>query len=105
MDDRFYGVEGSHLENFRREMDEVSLAEVNAAIKKHLQCENMEIVFVTKGAESLKESLASDAPSPIAYPTPKPESVLAEDRQIVVFPLKIRAEDVRILPVMELFER
>ena len=105
MDDRFYGVEGSHLENFRRAMDEVSLADVNAAIKKHLQCENMEIVFVTKGAESLKDSLASDAPSPIAYPTPKPESVLAEDLQIAVFPLKIRAEDVRILPVMELFER
>ena len=29
-------------------MDEVTLADVNAAIKKHLQYKNMDIVIVTK---------------------------------------------------------
>jgi zinc protease len=105
LDDRFYGIDGSHLEKFRRAMDEMTLAEVNAAIKKHLQCENMEIVVVTKGAESLRESLTSDAPSPITYPTPKSEAVLAEDRQIAVFPLKIKDKDLRIVPVTELFAK
>ena len=76
MDDRFYGIDGSHLEKFRRAMDKLTLDEVNAAIRKHLQYENLQIVFVTKDAQSLKDALVADAPSPISYPTPKPESVL-----------------------------
>jgi zinc protease len=105
LDDRFYGIEGSHLETFRRIMDELTLDEVNAAIKKHLQCENLEIAMITKDAQGLKAALVADAPSPITYPTPKPDSVLAEDREISVFPLKIGDGDVRIVPVAELFEK
>jgi zinc protease len=103
LDDRFYGIEGSHLEMFRRTMDELTLEEVNAAVRKHLQVENLQIAIVTKDAKGFKEALVADAPSPYKYPTPKPESVLDEDRQIGTFPLKIRAEDVRIVPVGELF--
>ena len=105
LDDRFYGIEGSHLATFRRMMKEVTLADVNAAIKKYLQYENLEIVLVTKDARSLKEALVTDASSPITYPTPKPESILAEDRQIDVFPLRIKSQDVRIIPVTELFAK
>ncbi len=105
LDDRFYGIQGSHLATFRRRMDELTLADVNAAIKEHLQYENLEIVLVTKDARSLKEALLEDAPSPITYPTPKPESILAEDREISVFPLKIKSRDVRIIPVTELFAK
>jgi zinc protease len=103
LDDRFYGIQGSHLEIFRKMMDEVTLEEVNAAIQRHWQHRNMQIVIVTKDAKALKEALVSDAPSPITYPTPKPESVLSEDRQISKFPLRVRAEDVKIVPVAELF--
>ncbi len=105
MDDRFYGIQGSHLENFRRMMDELTLADVNAAIYKHLHYGRMEIVFVTNGAEALREALVNDSPSPITYPTPRPESIVAEDRQISVFPLKIKAKDVRIVPVSDLFAK
>ena len=34
----------------------------------------IDIAIVTKDAESLKKALVDDAPSPITYPTPKPES-------------------------------
>jgi zinc protease len=105
LDDRFYGIEGSHLATFRRMMEEVTLADVNAAIKRYLQYENLEIVPVTKDARSLKEALVEDASSPITYPTPKLESILAEDRQIDVFPLRIKSQDVRIIPVTELFAK
>ncbi len=105
LDDRFYGIEGSHLANFRRMMDEVTLADVNAAIKHYLQYANLEIVLVTKDARSLKEALVNDAPSPIAYPTPKSASILAEDGPISTFPLEIHREDVRIIPVTELFAK
>lgn len=103
LDDRFYGISGSHLEIFRRSMDEVSQAEVNAAVKKHLQYDNLHIVFVTKEAEALKEALVSDAESPITYATPKPDEVLAEDQEIIGFPLEVLPENVKIVPVAELF--
>jgi zinc protease len=51
LDDRFYGIQGSHLEDFRRLMPELTLDEVNAAIKKHWQYENLQIAIVTKDAE------------------------------------------------------
>jgi len=105
LDDRFYGIKGSHLENFRRAIDELTLADVHAAIKKYLQYDNIDIAIVTNDAASLKKTLVDDAPSPITYPTPKPGSVLAEDREISVLPLHIDVENVRIVPVAELFEK
>lgn len=105
LDDRFYGISGSHLDLFRRRMDEVTRAEVNAAVKKYLQYRNLHVVFVTPDAEGLKQALVADTPSPITYATPKSDAVLAEDRQISVFPLKIQPDAVTIIPVGRLFEK
>lgn len=105
IDDRFYNIEGSHLENFRKMMDEVTLADVNAAIRKHWQYENMQIAIVTKGAQEFKDALVADAPSPITYSSPKSAEVLEEDKEIIAFPLKVKAENVRIVPVEQLFQR
>jgi zinc protease len=105
LDDRFYGVKGGHLATFRRMMDELTLADVNAAVKRYLQYENLEIVLVTQDAQSLKEALVADAASPIEYPTRKAESILAEDCEIAVFPLRIESRSVRIIPVGELFTK
>jgi zinc protease len=44
-----------------------------------------------------------NAPSPIKYSTPKPESVLNEDKEIVSFPIKVKEANIRIAPVGELF--
>jgi zinc protease len=103
LDDRFYGIRGSHLDNFRRFMGELTLDEVNAAIKKDWQYENMHIVIVTRDAQALKKALVENAPSPYTYPTPKPESILKEDREIGTFPLAIKPENVTIVPVTGLF--
>jgi len=103
LDDRFYGVDGSHLERFRRTMGEVTLEEVNAALRRHLKVENVQIAIVTRDAKGFRDALVAEAPSPYTYPTPKPDSVLEEDRQIGTFPLGIKAEDVKIVPVGELF--
>ncbi|HEY8519231.1 MAG TPA: pitrilysin family protein [Gammaproteobacteria bacterium] len=105
MDDRFYGIaEPGHLAKFRQMMDELTVEDVNAAIRRHLQYDNLKIAIVTGDAEGLQERLASDAPSPIEYATPKPETVLAEDREIAAFPLDIAAERIRVVPVEEMFE-
>ncbi len=103
LDDHFYGIHGSHLDLFHRMMDQVTLDEVNAAIKKYWQYENLQIVFVTKDAQALKAALVADAPSPITYATAKPPQILAEDREISVFPLKVQAKDVKIVPIGRLF--
>jgi zinc protease len=106
MDDRFYGIEGEgHLARFRKMMDELTLDDVSAAVKRHLQCENLKIAIVTGNAEALRDALVSGAPSPISYETPKPAAVLAEDRDIAAFPLDIAADRVTILGVEAAFER
>jgi zinc protease len=103
IDDRFYAIKGSHLTNFRKAMDNVSRADVNAAIKKYWQYGNMEIAMVTNDAQLLKDALVNDTPSPITYKTPKPDSILEEDKQISSFPLKVKPENVQIVPVERLF--
>ena len=106
IDDRFYGIDGGHLARFRTMMDQITLDEVNAAIREHLQVENMAIAMVTADAEGMKHALASNAVSPIDYgEIPKPEEILNEDKEIERYPLKIRAEDVTIVPVDEMFAR
>jgi len=106
VDDRFYGIDGEgHLERFRRMMDELTLADVNAAIQRHLQYENMKIAIVTGEAERLKEAIVADAPSPMEYGSPKPQAILDEDRAISEFPLNVAAEDVFVISVDDIFQR
>jgi zinc protease len=103
LDDRFYGIDGSHLERFRAMMDQVTLADVNAAIKKHWKYGTMQIAIVTKEGQSLKEALLNDAPSPITYSSPKPQEILDEDKAILSFPVKVAEKDIEIVQVGELF--
>ncbi|HEX9657224.1 MAG TPA: pitrilysin family protein [Bacteroidota bacterium] len=103
LDDRFYDVDGSHLERFRKMMDEITLADVNAAIKKHWQYGDMKVVIITNEAEKMKDALVSNTPSPITYTSPKPEDILTEDKEIISFPLDIKTESVKTIPVADLF--
>jgi zinc protease len=105
IDDRFYGIQGSHLEIFRKMMGEVTREEVNAAIRKYWQFGNMQIAVVTKNGPAFRDALVSDTPSPITYKTAKPESVLKADKEIEVFPVKVRTGDVRVVPVAEVLQR
>lgn len=106
LDDRFYGVGGGgHLVRFREEMEGMTLERVNRAIREHLDPADMVIAVVTQDAEGLAQALASEAPSPISYATPKPSEVLAEDREIAAYPLGIVRDAIRVVPVDELFQR
>jgi zinc protease len=103
VDDAFYGLDKGHLEQFRANLETLTLAEVNAAIKKHWQLENMQVAIVTKDAAGFRDALLADAPSPMKYQTEKPQSVLDEDKEISTFPLKLKPENVQVVPVAELF--
>lgn len=105
IDDAFYGMKESHLDKYRAMMDAMTLQDVNAAIKKYWQAGNLQIAIVTNDAESLKAALIADSPSPITYATPKPDAVMAEDKEISVFPMKVNPDRITVIPVAELFER
>lgn len=103
IDDRFYGITGSHLDNFRTVLPALTLEDVNRAIKKYWSTHGMQIAIVTKDAQSLKHELLGNTESPIRYQTPKPESVLAEDKEISTYPIPVSADQITVVPVGELF--
>jgi zinc protease len=106
VDDRFYGLEEEgHLARFRRMMDELTVEDVNAAIKRHWQYDDLKIAIVTGEAAQMRALLASGAPTPITYATPKPAAILEEDRIIEAWPLKLAEERMTTIPVAESFER
>ena len=106
VDDRFYGIdEPGHLERFTRAMETVTLEQVNAAIRRHLQVDDLKIAIVTGAADELRAKLVSGEPTPVEYAAPKSAEILAEDREIAAYPLRIAAETVRVVPVDEMFER
>jgi len=107
IDDRFYGIDDpGHLATFRQMMDEITLEECNAAIRRHFQADDLHIALVTENAEELAQKLAADEPSPIDYgEIEKPAEILAEDRVIESWPLKVSKDRIRVVPVDEMFER
>jgi len=105
VDDRFYGVQGEgHLARFRERMHTLTVNDVNAALKRHLQAENLTIAIVTGEADTIQAALTSGAATPITYASPKPESVTKEDPEIAGYPLKIDAASVKVVPVEKMFE-
>ncbi|MEE8183963.1 MAG: insulinase family protein, partial [Acidobacteriota bacterium] len=106
VDDLFYGVDDGHLARFRRMMDEITLEEVNSAIRKYMQVDDLVIAMITGEAGALKDALVSGEPTPIDYgEVRKPAEVLEEDREIAAYPLEITAKNVKIVPVEEMFEK
>lgn len=103
VDDKFYGIEEGHLNKFRKMLNELTLEDVNSAIKKHLQYQNIKIAVVTNEAESFKKNLVSNAESPIEYSTPKSEEVYQEDKEIIKYHLPVTEDKVKILSVEDLF--
>ncbi|HEX9016920.1 MAG TPA: pitrilysin family protein, partial [Chloroflexota bacterium] len=97
LDDRFYGISGSHLENYRKALKVMTVEDVNAAIKRHWHYGAMEIAIVTKGAQGLKDALLQDRPSPITYKTPKPQGVMEEDKAIEKFPVPVKPENIKVV--------
>lgn len=62
LDDEFYGMKSGYLEQYLKEIDKLTPAEINAAIRKHLQWNNLKYVIVTneEWAERLKNDIASN---------------------------------------------
>ena len=106
IDDRFHGIDG-HLASFRKLLDEVTLEEVNSAVRKHMGIDNLAIAIVTNDATGLRVALEEGKPSPIAYGAGETKSaaLLAEDRLIESWPLRILPGSIEVVPVDALFQK
>lgn len=104
LDDRFYGLTQPFLEKVRTKVASLTRDQVNAAIRKYLNTENIIIAVVTQGSEDFKKALVANRPSPIQYDSPKRPAIQEEDKEIMKYPLPIKAEKATIIPVEKVFE-
>ena len=106
LDDLFYGLAAPWLPTLRARIASLSLEEVNAAIRRHVDPARLRVVVATHGAAALASEIRHAAASPITYAVAKPKEVLEADEVIQRFPLGVRGpEDVKVVKVEELFER
>lgn len=65
MEDEFYGLHPGYLDGYLDKIDGVTCAQVNAAIKKHLQAANLKYVVVTDDevAPRIADAIASNQPA------------------------------------------
>jgi zinc protease len=103
LDSRYYKI-GDFNDFMRDQLARLTLADVNRAIKEHLQTNRMRIVIVTKDAEALRDALINNKPSPITYNSPKSQTIMDEDKIIQTYPINVSADNVRIVPVEQVFQ-
>ena len=81
----------------------IHVAAVRAAAARHLTARDLWVAIIAPNARALADAIAANAPSPITYDSPKPEAVMTEDREIAAFPLSVRPDDVRVIPLDRVF--
>ncbi|MBS1152399.1 MAG: hypothetical protein H6Q89_4097 [Myxococcaceae bacterium] len=104
IDDLFYGTP-NFLENYRTALAAMTPARMQEALKRHLDPTRLNFVYVAKDAAGLKAKLSSKEPSPIEYPTPKGEDVLALDKTIASFPLPMHPDLIEIVDANAVMEK
>lgn len=106
MDSEFYGTD-YYIDRIEKELNLLTLDEVNAAIKKYLNPSDIKIAVVVdegKGKDFL-DAMVKNTPSPIKYPAPPAQNILDEDKQIEVFPMTVNTEKSKVVNAKDLFER
>ena len=104
MDSRFYGTD-FFIDEIRSRLMELTVEDVNAAVRRHLQADHLAIAIVTSDAEGFRDVLLSDEPPSITYNTEVSDDILGEDEAIKGYELPINTERIRIVPVEEMFKR
>jgi zinc protease len=104
IDSKYYGIP-TFTDYVRDQLAKLKLEDVNRAIKKHLQAENVKIVVVTKDAEAFKQAAIEGKPSPVSYTAQPPKEILEEDKLIESYKLNFNPEKVAVVPVDQIFQK
>jgi zinc protease len=102
MDSKFYGMP-YYIDEIQTRLKKLTVADVNAAIKKYLSTDNYQAVMVTSNAAALKDTLQKDDPSPKTYNSQVDAKITAGDKTIV--PLKVAPTKIDVVPVAEVFQK
>ena len=106
IDDEFYGIRGGgFLTSIRPGLASLSIDQVNDAISRTLQYDNMHMVFITNDAEGMKQMLLSGVPTRIGYNSEQSADHMAEDDLIANFPIPVTEENITIIDIDEVFEQ
>lgn len=103
IDSAFYGTK-PYNEFLKAQLGKLTLADVNRVIRKYIRTESLTIAVVTRNGEEFKRQLLSDDASPMTYNSAKPAEILAEDKLVEKWPLKLKAEEIKVKPVSEVFQ-
>ena len=96
-------VEPGYPERVRAALGQLTPESSVATARRFLTARDMWIVIVAPNARELADAIGRNAPSPITYDSPKPAEIIAEDHEIESFPLAVRPEDVRVIPLTDVF--
>ena len=102
LDARLYEA-GFLVDEIGERLPRLTVDDVNAAVRRHLRFDDLAVAVVTSDAEAFVERLLANEPSPPTYNTAVGEDILAEDAEIVEYPIPFNPERVRIVPVREMF--
>ena len=103
IDDLFYGTP-DFLSSFRDKLPSITVDQVNAALRAHIDPGKLRYAIVTQHARAFRDELLAGTPSSIKYDSPKPPEVLEADKQIDVLKLPLDDADTKLVTSDQLFE-
>jgi zinc protease len=103
IDSAYYGIP-NYNEYIKAALAKLTVDDVNAAIRRHMRAENIEIVGVAKDTDAISAALTGDQATSVQYNAAKPQDVLDEDKIVERWPLHLRKQDIAVVPVESVFE-
>ncbi len=103
MDSDFYATAG-FVDLVKNGLDELTVEKVNAVIKKHLQTDDIQFVFITKDGADMQDRLVNETTSAMTYNSEKPDSLMAEDVIIQDYKLNLKKSNVKVVDISEVFK-
>ena len=104
IDSLFYGTPG-FLEQYRKELGDMTPESVQEAVRRHLRPEALSFVFVTQDVPALVNALKAPTVEPLKYASPKPQALLEMDKAIVRQPLSLQPETIEVISAGTFMEK
>jgi len=104
MDSTVYGT-AYFIDEIQRRLPSLTVTDVNDAIRRYLQSENLAIAIVTRDAVAFRDRLEANEPSPPTYNAKVSSEIQAEDLLITSYDLAINPNRMRVVPVGQMFRR
>lgn len=102
MDSTYYGMP-YFIDEIEKNLAQMTVEDVNRAVKKYINPESYDAVLVTADGAALKDKLQKDEPSPKTYGATVPEEVTERDKQIIG--LKVKPTSIEVVPVDQTFQK